>query len=55
MLAATAQATELLELNRKLPVADEEIDCINKRFDEMQGMRVVLRRNLVSYQKRYVD
>nr|XP_045087525.1 fibrous sheath CABYR-binding protein-like [Aegilops tauschii subsp. strangulata] len=35
-LAATAQAAEVSELNRKLKVADEEIDRINKRFDETQ-------------------
>ena len=39
MLAATAQATEVSELNRKLHVADEELDRINKRFNETQGMR----------------
>jgi hypothetical protein len=42
-LAATAQATEVSELNRKLQVANEEIDRINKRFDEMQGMRIMLK------------
>nr|XP_020181257.1 endonuclease MutS2-like [Aegilops tauschii subsp. strangulata] len=36
LLAATAQAAEVSELNRKLKVADEEIDRINKRFDETQ-------------------
>ena len=39
MLAATAQAAEVSELSRKLRVSDEELDCINKRFKEMQGMR----------------
>jgi hypothetical protein len=42
-LAATAQAAEVSELNRKLQVADEEIDRINKRFDETQGMRIMLK------------
>ena len=42
MLAATAQAAEVSELNRKLQVADEEIDCVNKQFDETQGMRIML-------------
>ena len=32
MLAATAQAAEIAELNRKLRLSDEELDCINKRF-----------------------
>nr|XP_020177492.1 tropomyosin alpha-1 chain-like [Aegilops tauschii subsp. strangulata] len=36
LLAATAQATEVSELNRKLQLADEEIDRVNKRFDETQ-------------------
>jgi len=35
---ANAQAAEVSELNRKLKVADDEIDRINKRFDEAQGM-----------------
>ena len=39
MLAATSQAAEVSELNRKLRLADEELDRVNKRFDEMQGMR----------------
>ena len=39
MLAATAHSTEVSELNRKLRVADEELDHVNKRFDETQGMR----------------
>ena len=43
MLAATAQAAEVSELNRKLKVADEEINRINKRFDETQGMHIVLK------------
>nr|XP_040243945.1 tropomyosin-like [Aegilops tauschii subsp. strangulata] len=37
LLAATAQAAEVSELNRKLQVADEEIDRINERFDETQA------------------
>jgi len=39
MLAATAHAAEVSKLNWKLRVADEELDRINKRFEEMQGMR----------------
>ena len=39
MLAATSQAAEVSELNRKLRLADEELDRVNKRFDETQGMR----------------
>ena len=46
MLAATTHAAEVFELNQKLQVADEELDRINKRFDETQGMRTMLRRNL---------
>ena len=38
-LAATAQAAEVFELNPKLRLADEELDRVNKRFDETQGMR----------------
>ena len=38
MLAATAQAAEIAELNRKLRLSDEELDRINKRFNETQGM-----------------
>ena len=45
MLAATAQATEVSELNWKLQVANEELDRINNRFNEMQGMRTMLKRN----------
>nr|XP_020178613.1 uncharacterized protein CG45076-like [Aegilops tauschii subsp. strangulata] len=37
LLAATAQATEVSELNRKLKLADDEIGHINKWFDETQG------------------
>ena len=39
MLAATAQAAEIAELNRKLQLSDEELDYINKWFKETQGMR----------------
>ena len=39
MLAATAQAAEVSELNWKLRVADEELDRINKRFKETQGLQ----------------
>ena len=38
MLAATAHAAEVSELNQKLQVADEELDYINKRLEETQGM-----------------
>lgn len=38
MLAATAHAAEVSELDRNLQVADEELDPINKGFEEMQGM-----------------
>nr|XP_040249487.1 neurofilament medium polypeptide-like [Aegilops tauschii subsp. strangulata] len=37
LLAATTQATEVSELNQKLKFADEEIDRVNKRFDETQA------------------
>ena len=36
-LAAAANATELADMNRKLKRSDEELDLINKRFDEAQG------------------
>nr|XP_020166448.1 fibrous sheath CABYR-binding protein-like [Aegilops tauschii subsp. strangulata] len=36
LLAAAAQAAEVSQLNRKIWVADEEIDRISKRFDETQ-------------------
>ena len=39
MLVATAHAAEVSELNRKLELADEELDRVNKRFDETQVMR----------------
>ena len=38
LLAATAQAAEVSELQRKLKLADEDLVRINKRFDEAQGM-----------------
>ena len=41
MLVATAHAAEVSELNRKLQVADEELDRINKRSGETQGMRMM--------------
>ena len=49
-MAATAQAAEVSELNRKLKLADEEIDRVNKRFDETQGMHIVFR-SLTVYHK----
>nr|XP_040258366.1 uncharacterized abhydrolase domain-containing protein DDB_G0269086-like [Aegilops tauschii subsp. strangulata] len=36
LLVATAQAAEVSELNWKLKLADEEIDRVNKRFDDTQ-------------------
>ena len=39
MLADTAQAAQVFKLNQKLRLADEELDRVNKRFDETQGMR----------------
>nr|XP_020187724.1 uncharacterized protein DDB_G0286299-like [Aegilops tauschii subsp. strangulata] len=36
-LAAAANATELAELNRKLKSSDQELDLVNKRFDEAQA------------------
>ena len=30
-------ATELIELNRKLKISEEVLDSLNKRFDEAQG------------------
>ena len=57
MLAATAQAAEIAELNRKLRLSDEELDRkkkdeeldrTNKRFKETQGVRCVsISRNYV--------
>ena len=38
MLAATAQAAEASDLKRRLQLADDDIDRMNKRFDEAQGM-----------------
>jgi len=38
LLAASAKDAEVSELQRKLKLADDEIDHINKRFDEAQGM-----------------
>ena len=38
LLAASAKNTEVYELQRKLKLADDEIDRIKKRFDEAQGM-----------------
>ena len=35
--AVAANDVELAELNRKLKSSDEELDCLNKRFDEMQS------------------
>ncbi|XBI54435.1 hypothetical protein VPH35_036465 [Triticum aestivum] len=37
LLAATAQAAEVSELKHKLGLADEDLVCINKGFDEAQG------------------
>ena len=37
-MGVAAQATEVSELKRKLKLADDEIDSINKQFDEAQGM-----------------
>ena len=54
MLAAIAHAVEVFGLSQKLQAADEELDRINKWFDKMQGMRIMLRRNLFSYLNRYV-
>ena len=39
MLAATAQAAKVSKLNRKLRLADEELDRVNRQFDETQGMQ----------------
>ena len=38
LLTASAKDAEVSELQRKLKLADDEIDHINKRFDEAQGM-----------------
>ena len=42
LLAATAQAAEVSKLNRKLKLANDDIDRINKRFDEAQGIKELL-------------
>ena len=34
---AAANAAELDELNRKLKSSEDELDALNKRFDEAQG------------------
>ena len=47
MLAATAQAAEVSELNRKLQVSDEEIDRINRRFDETQCMHIMFTKEVI--------
>ena len=36
-LAVAANAAELAEMNWKLKSSDEELDLVNKRFDEAQG------------------
>ena len=38
LLAASAKDAEVYELQQKLKLADDEIDRINKRFNEAQGM-----------------
>jgi hypothetical protein len=35
--AAATNAAELEELNRKLKSSEDELDALNKRFDEAQG------------------
>ena len=40
-MAATAQAADVSELNRKLELANDEIGRVNKWFDEAQGKRVL--------------
>ena len=35
--AAAANAEELAELNRKLKSSEDELDRLNKRFNEVQG------------------
>ena len=39
-MAATAQAAEIVELNRMLRLSTDELDRTNKRLDESQGMRI---------------
>ena len=46
LLAATAQAAEVSEVNQKLQLADEDIILIKKRLDEAQGMFQVRRTRL---------
>ena len=48
MLAATTQAAKVFELNQKLRLANEELDRVNKRFDETQGMRYLHTRSDMS-------
>jgi hypothetical protein len=36
-IAAATNAAELEELNRKLKSSEDELDALNKRFDEAQG------------------
>ena len=35
--AVTVNAAELAELNQNLKISKEELDSLNKRFDEAQG------------------
>ena len=35
---ATARATEVADLKRKLDVVDDDITLINRRLDEVHGM-----------------
>ena len=35
---ATAQAAEVADLKQKLELADEDINLVNRRLDEAQGM-----------------
>ena len=35
---ATARATEVADLKRKLDVVDDDITLINRRLDEAQGL-----------------
>jgi hypothetical protein len=43
MLAATTQATEVSDLKWRLQLADDDIDRMNKRCDEAQGMFEIFR------------
>ena len=36
---ASAQSAEISELKRKLERADEDLVLVNKRLDQVQGMR----------------